>query len=484
MFDPVTVEPTLFILINLAVALGLGGLLYLQQRHHASFTVRVLTALALGVALGAILHGLYAGKPATATVIPVTNSYLHIVGTGYVKLLQMIVMPLIMVSIIGAILKLKDAASLGKISALTVGTLLATTMIAAAIGILMAKLFGLTAVGLTSSAAEVARGDYLKGSMASASAVSVPGLLLSFIPTNPFLDLTGARNTSTIAVVVFSVFIGLSATGIAPKKPELFTSFAYFVSVAQALVMRMVSLVLRLTPYGVFALMTAVVAESSYADILKLISFVVASYCALALMFCVHLVLVGAAGLNPLRFASKIFPVLAFAFTSRSSMGAIPMNVQTQTQRLGTPEGIANFAASFGATIGQNGCAGIYPAMLAVMIAPTVGVDPFTLGFLAQLIAVVTLGSIGVAGVGGGATFAALIVLSTMNLPVALAGLLISVEPLIDMGRTALNVSGAITAGTVTSQVLGQTDMEIFNRNTAPDLDAGMEPDPDAQGAA
>ena len=139
------------------------------------------------------------------------------------------------------------------------------------------------------------------------------------------------------------------------------------------------------------------------------------------------------------------------------------MNVQTQTQRLGKPEGIANFAASFGATIGQNGCAGIYPAMLAIMIAPTVGIDPFTFSFIAQLIAIVTIGSIGVAGVGGGATFAALIVLSTMNLPVALAGLLISVEPLIDMGRTALNVSGAITAGTITSRVLGETDMNVFN---------------------
>jgi L-cystine uptake protein TcyP (sodium:dicarboxylate symporter family) len=139
------------------------------------------------------------------------------------------------------------------------------------------------------------------------------------------------------------------------------------------------------------------------------------------------------------------------------------MNVRTQSYRLGTPEGIANFSASFGATIGQNGCAGIYPAMLAVMIAPTVGIDPWSAGFIAPLLAIVMLGSVGVAGVGGGATFAALIVLSSLNLPVALAGLLISIEPLIDMGRTALNVSGAITAGTLTSRVLGETNMEIFN---------------------
>jgi len=164
--------------------------------------------------------------------------------------------------------------------------------------------------------------------------------------------------------------------------------------------------------------------------------------------------------------------VLAFAFTSRTSAGAIPMSVQTQTSRLGTPDGIANFAASFGATIGQNGCAGIYPAMLAVMIAPTVGIDPMTLSFIIPLLAIIMVGSVGVAGVGGGATFAALIVLSAMDLPVALAGLLISVEPLIDMGRTALNVSGSITAGTVTSRLMGQTDMATFNSDADASLDA------------
>jgi L-cystine uptake protein TcyP (sodium:dicarboxylate symporter family) len=243
------------------------------------------------------------------------------------------------------------------------------------------------------------------------------------------------------------------------------------VHVAHTIVMRMVTLVLRLTPYGVFALMVKVVAGSSLQDILNLLGFVLASYSALILMFCVHLILVALSGLNPARYMKKIFPVLAFAFTSRTSAGAIPMSVATQTTRLGTPEGIANFAASFGATIGQNGCAGIYPAMLAVMIAPTVGIDPWTAGFLLPLLAIVVFGSIGVAGVGGGATFAALIVLSALDLPVALAGLLISIEPLIDMGRTALNVSGSIAAGTLTSRVLGATDMAVFNSDAETNLD-------------
>ena len=455
--------------INIVAALALCGALFQLQRRHKSFTVQVFTGLGLGVALGALLHWVYgAGSP----VVESTNAYLNIVGGGYVKLLQMIVMPLIMVSIVAAIVQLKDTAALGKISALTIGTLMLTTMVAAGVGILMAKLFGLTAVGLTATAAEVAQGAVLQTTQASAQAVTMPSVILSFIPSNPFLDMTGARKTSTIAVVIFSVFIGLAATGMALKQPALFAAFETFVNVAQAVIMRMVKMVLRLTPYGVFALMAQVVANTSHTDILKLLSFVLASYSALLLMFGVHLALIALVGLNPLQFVKKMLPLLVFAFTSRSSAGAIPMNIQTQTQALGTPAGIANFSASFGATMGQNGCAGIYPAMLAVMIAPTVGIDPFTFNFIATLIAVVTIGSIGVAGVGGGATFAALIVLSAMNLPVALAGLLISIEPLIDMGRTALNVSGSATAGTVTSRLLGQTDVAVFNSDARVDFDA------------
>jgi L-cystine uptake protein TcyP (sodium:dicarboxylate symporter family) len=455
-------------IVNLAIALVVCVVLYRMQAGHVSFTKRVFAGMGLGIALGAAMQAMYgAGSP----VVAQTNAYLDIAGEGYVRLLQMIIMPLIMVSIIQAILKLRDASSLGKISVLTIGTLMVTTAIAAAVGILMAKVFGLTAAGLTSSAAEIARGHYLEGKLAAAQEISLPGMILSFIPANPFLDLTGARKTSTIAVVLFSVFIGVSATGIAGKKPEVFESFSHFVHVAHVIVMRMVTLVLRLTPFGVFALLSQMVAQSSVQDILNLISFVLASYSALAIMLCVHLLLVSTTGLHPGRYLKKIFPVLAFAFSSRTSAGAIPMSVQTQTARLGTPEGIANFAASFGSMMGQNGCAGIYPAMLAVMIAPTVGIDPMTPSFLLQLLAVVTFGSVGVAGVGGGATFAALIVLSAMNLPVALAGLLISIEPLIDMGRTAINVSGSIAAGTFASRVLGETDVAVFNSDADINLD-------------
>ena len=215
-----------------------------------SFSTKILVGLALGT-----LTGLFLGEKAAA---------FGWAADGFVKLLQMIIIPLIMVSIIQAILKLRDASSLGKISALTISTLMATTATAAGIGILMAKLYGLSAVGLTSSAAEVARGHYLEGKLATAQQLSLPNTILSFLPENPFLDMTGARKTSTIAVVLFSVFIGIAATGIAAKKPTEFASFSHFVHVAHTIVMRMVTLVLRLTPFGVTSTSRSTTARSAW----------------------------------------------------------------------------------------------------------------------------------------------------------------------------------------------------------------------------
>src|SRR5690625_578033 len=159
--------------------------------------------------------------------------------------------------------------------------------------------------------------------------------------------------------------------------------------------------------------------------------------------------------------------VLGCDYTSRTSVGKIQQNNQAKKISLGVEQGVANMSASFGATMGQNGCAGIYPAMLAVMIAPSVGIDPLTVGFIVPLVLIIGVSSFGIAGVGGGATFAALIVLSSMDLPVALAGILISVEALIDMGRTALNVNGSMVSVTLTSRILKNFNIDTFNDKQA-----------------
>ena len=378
----------------------------------------------------------------------------------------MVIMPLVFASILSAVARLHKASSLGKISFLTIGTLLFTTAIAALVGILIANVFGLTAEGLVQGQSETARLSAIESNyIGKVSDLTVPQLILSFIPKNPFADLTGANPTSIISVVIFAAFLGVAALQLFKDDKERGEKALAAIDVLQAWAMKLVRLVMRLTPYGVMALMIKVVASSNLHDIINLGTFVVASYVALAIMFVVHGILVTSTGLNPIKFFKKAGPVLTFAFTSRSSAASIPLNIETQTRRFGIPESIASFSASFGATIGQNGCAGIYPAMLAVMVAPTMGINPFDPLWIATLVGIVTISSAGVAGVGGGATFAALIVLPAMGLPVTLVALLISVEPLIDMGRTALNVSGSMTAGTVTSQLMGETDKTVFNQD-------------------
>lgn len=458
---------TLRIIINVAVMLVLIGILIWMQKKHISFTKRVFTGLGLGLVFGVILQASYG---AGSEVIAKSTDWFNLAGRGYVGLLQMVVIPLIMVSIISAIMNLKGKQNLGKMSALIIAVLLITTAIAASVSIVTSLSFDLKAIEIEAGDREQARGAALEDRLGTVEGKTIPQQVLDFIPTNPFADMTGARSTSTLAVVIFSAFIGVAVLGLDKKKPEQADTFRKMVEAVYAVVMRIVTLVLRLTPYGILALITNVAATTNAEEILKLIKFVGASYVALIVMFIIHLILLAAFGYNPIQYVRKVFPTLVFAFTSRSSAATIPLNVETQTKRLGVPEGIANLSASFGATIGQNGCAGIYPAMLAVMIAPTVGINPMSWDFILTLILVVTISSFGVAGVGGGATFASLIVLSTMNLPVALAGLLISVEPLIDMGRTALNVNDSITAGVITGKILGENDNETFKRDV--DLDA------------
>jgi len=454
--------------LNIVAFVVLLVLLSRFSRQNWSLSKKVLTGLVIGVLFGLVLQLIYGENSA---VVKESIGWFNIVGNGYVQLLQMVVMPLVFVSILSAVARLHNASSLGKISVLTIGVLLFTTAISALVGVFVTGLFGLSAEGLVQGVQETARLSAIQSNyVGKVSDLSVPQLVLSFIPKNPFADLTGASPTSIISVVIFAAFLGVAALQLLKDDEVKGQRVLVAIDTLQSWVMKLVRLVMKLTPYGVLALMTKVVAGSNLQDIIKLGSFVVASYLGLAIMFGVHALLLSVNGINPLRFFRKVWPVITFAFTSRSSAASIPLSVETQTRRLGVPDSIASFAASFGATIGQNGCAGLYPTMLAVMVAPTVGINPFDPLWIATLVGIVTLSSAGVAGVGGGATFAALIVLPAMGLPVTLVALLISIEPLIDMGRTALNVNGSMTAGSLTSRWLGLTDKRVLESDDNAEL--------------
>ena len=452
------------VMLNLAVFVGLiYGLMHLASRGF-SLSQRVLASLVLGALLGLVFQMVYGADP---VAIKETLAWSNIVGSGYVSLLKMIIMPLILVSMIAAVVKMDEISTLGKIGGTVVAILIGTTIISAVVGIAVANVFGLSADGLTNGARELARAEVLQSRQGVVTDLSFPKIILSFIPQNIFSDLAGSRPTSIIAVVIFGILTGIAGLHVTKDEPEQGRKFREFMETAQSVVMKLVRLVINLTPYGVLSLMTKVTAGSSGSDILDLLSFIVASYVAIALMFVVHGLLLTGFGINTLIYFKKVWPVLTFAFTSRSSAATIPLNVETQIRDLKIHPTIANFSATFGATIGQNGCAGIYPAMLATMIAPTMGIDPLDPTFMVTLVGVVAISSFGIAGIGGGATFAALMVLPAMGLPVVLVALLISIEPLIDMARTALNVNGAMTAGSITNQVL-QLDTSQDEASVAP----------------
>lgn len=443
------------IIAMLAVIFGLA----LLKKKRVSFTIRVVVALVIGIIFGAILQLKYG---ASSDVVVQSNSWFSVIGNGYVRLLSMIVIPLIFVSITSAIIN-QDSKKLGKMAMMIIAILLITTAISAFVGASSANLFNLSAEGFQIGEKEQKAAENMETKLGGFNEKPIQQQIIEIIPTNPFYAMTGQGSSSTLSVVVFAAFLGLATIGLRKGNPESAENFTKFIRVSHDIVMRMVTMILRLTPYGVLALMTKLVSSNNFSEILRLINFVIASYAALAVVFIIHLLILAIFKLNPITYIKKAATPLMFAFSSRSSAGTLPINVETQVEKLGVSQGHANLSASLGTSIGQNGCAGVYPAMLAVMIAPTVGINPLAPAFLIKLIIVTTLSSFGIAGVGGGATFASLVVLPAMGLPVGLAGLLIAIEPLIDMARTLVNVSDSMIAGLISSKLMGELNTDVYN---------------------
>lgn len=438
----------LLLLVIVFIALLYG--LWRYHRQSDSLSRSVFLGLFIGVLYGLVLS---AFNIDTESFLP----WINIVGNGYVNLLKMIAMPLVFVSILAAIARLEKASMIGSMSFWIISTLLITTGIAAVDGAIIANLFHLDASSIVAGDQELARGQSMIESSSEVADLTIPGLILSFIPTSIGGTLAGLESTSMISAVVIASLLGMAALTVNKNDPEKGALIIRAIDVLQSWIMALVRFIIRLTPYGVMALMIKVIVTTDADAIWQLAKFLVASYVALFIMLIVHAFIIMLAGRSPIDHFKKIAPVLTFAFTSRSSAATIPLSIDAQVNKLGIAKPIANFSASFGSTIGQNGCAGVYPAMLAMMIAPTMGIDPWSISFIASVAGVAMIASFGVAGVGGGATFAAIIVLSTLGMPLELAGLLISIEPLIDMMRTLVNVSGSITAGVVGDKVLGNT---------------------------
>ena len=299
-------------LLTVLIILIFAAILYVfyrMQKKYVKFSTRVFTGLFAGIIFGGALQLIWGTE---SPVVTQSLDWIKLVGNGYVALLQMLIMPLVFVSIVSAFTRMKESGKIGKISFTVLATLLGTTAISALIGIVMVMVFQLDGATFTEGAAETARIAEITQRQAEVQNLSIPQQILSFIPRNVFADLAGTRATSTIGVVIFSAFVGVAYLGIKRKAPKEAEFFFNLMESLYKIVMRIVTLVLRLTPYGVFALMTNVLATSDFKAIVNLGVFIIASYAALILVLVVHALILAGVKVNPLTYFKKSLSCFEF----------------------------------------------------------------------------------------------------------------------------------------------------------------------------
>lgn len=406
-------------------------LLFALKQKEVLFGRRVLIAMALGVAFGIFF--------------PSTAPNLDVVGQVYIRSIKMIVMPLVISVIISSMTSIEDKNKLKSLGFKTIFWLLLTTLIAAVISLIVTLIIdpgkGMTFV--------------MDESFKAREIPTLKQVFLDMIPSNPIDDM--AKN-KMIPVIVFSVLIALgisyeSEFGANVVKPvkDFFKGFS-------KVMFRVTSMVLELTPYGVFALMMSVSSKYGLNSLIPLIKVILVIYiaCLIQIVF-VHgglLLLVGKT--NPIEFFKNINRALIVAFTTRSSYGTLPITIRSLTHNVKVPEATANFAAPIGATMGMNGCGGIYPVMVAIFVANVFNI-PMGIYDYSLLILVTTVASIGTAGVPGTASIMATVVLTALGLPIEGLAMLMGIDVILDMMRTLTNVSGA---SVVTYLVSKSTDKE------------------------
>ncbi len=459
------------ILTLLVIGLFLGLIYYLSymKKQRKSYNKRVLTSLVLGIVFGLLIQMIFGAE---STVVSNALVFMSIFGDGYITLLKMLVVPLILVAMTTAIMNSESDGSLSKIAPKVIAILIITVIIAAIVGIVVTLALPIDGNDLVAhiTGSDVAdRATSLVDRQAGFEDATYADYILNVIPSNIVYMLSGMTSASTLSTVLFSMFLGYSILQVKKRKPDTVKPVMDFINGSKEVVLSMVKEVLKLTPFAILALMTTFFATSTLTSILGLVWFLVGSYLAIGIMYFIHLLIIRMFNLNVKTYVKKTWPVTLFGFSSRSSMATLPVNIETQTAALGVDDETASISASFGASIGQNGCAGIYPAMLAIMAMQVSGGD-INLLFIIQLILVIAISSFGIAGVGGGATIAAVAVLTILGLDVTVAAVLVSIEPIIDMARTALNISDSMVAGVVTAKLNNTLDEDVYNSDVEIDV--------------
>ena len=417
-----------------------------KMSKKLKFNKLMITSIFIGLILGIFIQAVvkFPSDPTSITWINEITAWYGLFGNGFMDLLKMIVVPLVLVSIIRVIMNMKDD-NLGKLTFRSMTMFFVTTAIAAIIAIVVANLFKLgTNLEVVNSSNEVRE------------IVSLPSTIRGLLPSNP---VQAMAEGNTVAVVIFAVFLGLAIRRLRRKYMDIIKPFIDLVEAFYKIIVSVAITVIKMMPYAVVPLMASTIASRGVKSLLDVTDFILALYISVVIMFLVHIIIIAASGINPITYIKNSSKALILAFTSRSSLGTLPVTMEVLTDNLNVDLGTASFVTSLGSNMGMNGCAGIYPALVSVMIANMAGVQ-MNFTFYVMLIIVITISSLGIAGIPGTATMAVSVVISGMGMAsyFPLAGAIIAIDPILDMGRTMLNVNGAMTAAVAVDNSLNRNN--------------------------
>ncbi|MDF2806432.1 MAG: sodium:proton antiporter [Cellulosimicrobium sp.] len=439
-----------------------------KKRRFPSFSVQILLGLAVGVGLGAI--ALAMGPQDAAGEVPNgLTTTLDTIGSSFVTLLKAVVPPLIFTAIVASIANLRTVTNAARLAGQTLLWFAITAAISVAVGIGLGLLFqpGNRASVSLDAASEPGRTgtwlDFLNG--------LIPGNVLGLGASTQVEVTDGGASASTsvsfnvLQILVVALVIGIAALK-SGKKADPFLAFNRS---ALAIVQKVLWWIIRLAPIGTAGLIGYAIAAYGWTSLASLAWFAVAIYVGLAVvLFVVYPILLRTNGLKISSYFRGAWPAIQLAFVSRSSIGTLPVTQRVTERNLGVPSEYASFAVPLAATTKMDGCASIYPAISAIFVAQIFGIDLSITDYL--LIAFVSVvGSAATAGLTGAIVMLTL-TLSTVGLPLAGVGLLLAIDPILDMGRTAVNVAGQALVPTIVAKREGILDLEQYEAATAEDL--------------
>ena len=427
----------------IAILVAIFVLVRKMEKKKVKFSTRMISAMGIGLVLGLFIQ-LVAGfpkDPSSIRWIEEVSKWYGLVGNGFMDLLKMLVVPLIFVSIIRVIINMKDGVNLGKLTLKSLTVLLGTTALAAIVGLVVGNLFNLGA------------GEVL--------ITSIVDTLRGLLPSNP---VNAMAEGNIVAVVIFAAFIGTSMKRLNKKYSDVIKPAWDLVEASYKIITSVAMTVIKFMPYAVVALLANTIAARGVGAILGVVDFIIALYVSVAIMFIIHLIIIALNGLNPFKYVKNVMEPLILAFTSRSSLGTLPVTIETLTEKAGVDNGVASFVGSLGSNAGMNGCAAIYPALMAVTVANMSG-TPMDFSFYGMLLVIIVISSLGIAGLPGTATMAVSVVISGMGMGAAfpLVGGIIAIDPILDMGRTMLNVNGTMVTAVTVANSFGDINKEKFN---------------------